>query len=451
MRHINMLLGSTFLFMLAGVAWSETLLDVYQLAKKNDLEFLAKIYESDASSEVYEQARSAFFPTISAGYAYTYTEQDVHSADNSVYAVGATSFPTKEFSLDATQSIYNHANIVRLRQSRIELRKIAADLQVAQQALLLKVVERYFAVLDARAEQNNLQTQVKTFQRQLRLVRAKLKNGAKKNTAVTTATAASLDAEARLRVAGNRYQDALRALEEVTGRPVISIQLLKPVIKIVRPNPAAPEEWVALAQKNNPALLARHELFSMSIEEVNAQRAAMYPTLDFVARHGKKETEGSLFGGGGEVDTTKFAFELNVPIYSGGTTSSKVRQAQSLRKKSQAELDLTLRQVKRQTLSTYETVQAMIANIEALRQLVEINRAEAKSKRAAAKSGVMADIQALDALRALSQAETDLARAKHNYLINIARLKNIVGIMSEDDLRAMAHHFLGENIALRPR
>ncbi len=438
-QRISMILSLVLLLAFSS-AQAETLLDIYRLAKKNDLAFLAQIYAGDASAEIHEQAKSAFLPTLSAGYRYSHTIQDVRSAANDVYAVGANSFPVTEFSLDATQSILNYENIARLRQSRIELRKITADLQAAQQALLMKVVECYVNVLNARTERRNARIEANTFKRQWKLARNK-----------PPALAASLQADAHLRTVENQYKSALRALEEMTGQPVISIQLLKPAIDIVRPKPAVPDEWVTLAQKNNPALLAQRERFGMSVEEVNARQATRLPTLDFVVSHDKKRTDRTLFGGGSKYNTTELALEVSLPLYNGGATSSKIRQAQHLRKKSQVELDLVLRQVKHQTMDAFDTVQSTIISIEALQNLVQVSQKDVKAKRAAAKSGEISNTQVLNALRTLSRAETDFANAKHNYLLDIVRLKGIVGILSEADLNAMAHHFMGDTAALQNR
>ena len=68
----------------------------------------------------------------------------------------------------------------------------------------------------------------------------------------------------------------------------------------------------------------------VAFQEVERQQSGHYPTLDLVARSNRKETGGTLFGGGSDVETNDVMLRFNLPLYQGGYVSSRHVEANKL-------------------------------------------------------------------------------------------------------------------------
>src|SRR5690606_23330421 len=138
-------------------------------------------------------------------------------------------------------------------------------------------------------------------------------------------------ARARTLLARNALEDAYQALAELTGQPVRELRALPADF---RPEPPAgradADAWVAAALENNPGLRALRLQAEAAEAGVAAARAGHYPTLSLGAGWGKNAAWGDTTGTNnraGESTGTSVGLTLSVPIFSGGATQSRVRQA----------------------------------------------------------------------------------------------------------------------------
>jgi outer membrane protein len=116
-----------------------------------------------------------------------------------------------------------------------------------------------------------------------------------------------------------------------------------------------------------------------------------------------------------------------VPIFTGGATESKVRQARHLWDAAKSGVEYTVRQTQEQTRDSYQGVISQIAQVRALRQAVESNRVSLQSAQAGYDVGTRTVLDVLTARDALLQAETNYALAKYGYLNDIVSLRLAAG------------------------
>ena len=100
------------------------------------------------------------------------------------------------------------------------------------------------------------------------------------------------------------------------------------------PNPQSESEWVNTALQQHLNLLSAQVGTEIGRNEVNIQKSGHYPTLGLQAskrdsdNNSLRADSGSPFA---PADTENISegvgLQLNIPIYSGGQTSSRVRQA----------------------------------------------------------------------------------------------------------------------------
>ena len=431
-----------FAYTLAGVivglsalpAHAESLLDLYQVALKHNPAYKAGAHQRDAASESYYQARSQLLPQVAFTATHIDTEQDIISSDNQVFASGSTSFPTEEHSLTISQSIYSYAKWAELAKSKGERSVGEAEFIAVEQDLLLDTAEAYFAALSVHEDLISIQAEVRAVKEYYDLVQAKRIDGLARKADLLDAQARYLQAHSRELEIRSRLRDALQGLREVTGELPASLKLLAENFPLVPPEPASPEKWVEMALVSNPELMALRKTVDVARDELRVQKGGHYPTLDLKIERKNRDTQGTLFGGGSEVETQEITFELSVPIYAGGNVSSKVREAVSLHSKAQEELDQELRAVQRDTYAAYDSILSDIAKIEVLQKSVEAYEVGAETKRVAYNAGLTSGLTLLDAERDLFFARTEYAHARYGYILSILRLKRTVGVLSEQDL-----------------
>jgi outer membrane protein len=155
-----------------------------------------------------------------------------------------------------------------------------------------------------------------------------------------------------------------------------------------------------------------------------------------------------LFGGGSEVDTKQFMVELNVPVFRGGLTTSRFREAVELHSKVIEELNAMMRDVERNIVTAFNGVNNAIAKVEALEKLVEASDSAIRLKRTAYDSGLASTLDVLDAERNLFFARSEFARARYEYVINTILLKRAAGLLEENDINDIDSQMLSRSETL---
>jgi outer membrane protein len=193
--------------------------------------------------------------------------------------------------------------------------------------------------------------------------------------------------------------------------------------------------WIDAAQQNNLAVQQQRLAVEISTREVDKQRAGHYPTLDLVASSGRNST---LNSGAREItDADRIGLQLNIPIFEGGTVSSKQSEAAANR---------------RAALSAQETArrgailaarQAHIGVMNGLTQIKTMEAAHTAAKNALVSNkdafgvGVRLGIDVLNAQNQVYVTHRDLTRVTVDTLMAQLRLKAAVGTLSEEDVLAV--------------
>jgi outer membrane protein len=194
---------------------------------------------------------------------------------------------------------------------------------------------------------------------------------------------------------------------------------------------------VQTALKQNLLLEARRQAVEVARQEIQRQRAGHYPVLDLVATQNKKDTGGSLFGGGSTVATTDFTFRLSIPLYSGGLTSALSDEAVKRYYSALEDQERDARQVERQTRAAYQGVTGGIVRTRALEQGITSAESARQLKSEGYRSGLQTILQVLDSERDLYAAKRDAAKSRYDLLLNRLRLMQGAGTLSENDLLAV--------------
>jgi len=171
---------------------------------------------------------------------------------------------------------------------------------------------------------------------------------------------------------------------------------------------------------------------------VDASRAGHYPTLSLVGEVATASESGfNPFSNAfidQESDTTYVGLELNVPIFAGGSTQASLNAAQGLLAQRRAELEGRQRTVERTTRNAYQGVIAGVSRVAAYKQAVLSNTTALEASEVGLEVGARTAVDVLNAQRELYRAQRDYSRSRYDYLLNVLRLKQAAGQLTQKDL-----------------
>jgi outer membrane protein len=207
------------------------------------------------------------------------------------------------------------------------------------------------------------------------------------------------------------------------------------------PEPADQSRWVNISLEQNLSLISSRLAADIARENVRVAFGGHLPTLDLVAGRSYSYTSSDqIFDGtpfsnvDSKVNDRQIGLQFTLPIYSGGFTQSKVRQAQYQWIAAKEGVVQSSRATERQARDAYLGVISGIARVQALRQAVESNRTALKATEAGYEVGTRTSVDVLNARRLLVQAETDYATARYDYIVSVLQLRLAAGNLDRTQL-----------------
>lgn len=433
MKKLSLLIALTF----SGTTHAATdLLQVYQEAVTQDATFQSAKFAHEAGQEKLPQGRAGLLPSISlSGDA---TRHDVSTEYKSGTAARGK-YNSDGYTVSLNQPVYRAQNWAAYGQGKYGVEQVNAQFSGAQQDLALRVAQSYFDVLVSQYNVGLAAAQKESIAEQLAQ--------AKRNFEVGSATITDThDAQARYDLvisqeiaAQNDLEIKQRALQEIIGHFPGELVSIKSDVPLISPQPTSMDAWVEKAMTQNPDVLSARAALDIANEGVNSARGGHYPTLDLVATYGDTSSGGTAVGAGtqGGYDSTAktVGLQLNLPIFQGGATSSKVREAVANQAKARSDLDAVQRRVASQTRQAYLGVTSGIAQVKALQQAVISNQSSLDSTKLGLEVGVRTSVDLLNARQQLFSARRDLAQAMYAYIISKLKLESAVGDLNEADMK----------------
>ncbi|MGM0785199.1 MAG: TolC family outer membrane protein [Pseudomonadota bacterium] len=430
-----MMVGAVAVSLLAvtGPALAVGLSEALALAERNDPQYQEEFHGREAVDERYVQARAALLPQVTLTAERIERQQDIVSSDNEEYASGSTSFPTTTYGASIEQSIYDYSRWAELDKAKLEIQQASAELEVARQDLFLRVARRYFDALSLYENLHFVRAEKSSVEANFEMVQARHEDGLAREVDLLDAEARLQQVVARELEVENELRDALEGLAEVTGERPATLRPVNESLELSRPDPDSAEAWLELAVERSPRLEAATLGTDVAGQEVKVRRGGHYPTLDLMISYDSEETEGSLFGGGSEVETQDIAVSLSVPIYRGGMTSSRVREGESRISAAQSRLEGVVRNIDRRVQGGYQGILTAMARERSLTESLEASERVVESREVGVESGVIPVLDLLDAERDLFFARSELASARYDYLLSVLELKHAAGVLAPEE------------------
>ena len=416
----------------AATSARNDVLQLYREALQNDAAYASARSQQLATQERVPQARSALLPNVGLtgrvdqNY-YSSTIPDV-SSNYQVYGGG----------VNLAVPVYRPQNWEALEQARLAVIQSEAQLAQAQQDLALRVATAYFNVLGARDQLIALEAARVATLEQLQQAKREFEVGTKTIIDTNEAQARYDQIVAQQQVAIGTLIVRRSELQTIIGREVDTLSPLRDRPNLQPPTPAEIGKWVGAAEQNSFGVQVARANYEIASREIQRARDGYKPTVDVVAGYNVNKfngTQSSDFNpriGAGSV-----GLQLNWPIYQGGLTQSRVREALALQDRFSSDLEGARRSAANAARQAFTGVNFGLSQVQALESAEVSARTQLESTQLGYQVGVRIQLDVLNATTQLVQTQRDLKRARYDFLLSALQLKASTGALSEEDLAAV--------------
>jgi outer membrane protein len=337
-------------------------------------------------------------------------------------------------------ALFNKSNDAVIEQARKSLVAAQADLETAEQDLIIRLSQAYFDVLAAQDALATSKANKAAITEQLA--------SAKRNFEVGTATITDTrEAQARFDLASaqeiaadNDLRTKRIALDQLVGRTGVTPNGLVTPVALPSPAPADSEAWVQQADASHPGVRKARVALEVAKLDIERARAAEMPTVDAVGTVAASRAAGSslsVASARGVTHTNSLALQLNWPLYSGGSIEGRIKETLALETKSRNDLEAARRTVAQATRQAFFGVQSGLAQVKALEAAEASTKLALEATQLGYKVGVRVNLDVLNSQTQLFQTQRDLAKARYDVIVGGLKLRQASGQLKSEDVRTV--------------
>ena len=419
------------LIVMAPFAKAQSLVELYESARAFDASYQSAKLQYDANLAKADQGKAGILPTAGLAAGATRT-----GFDNTNPAIDR-SFNTQNATLSASQPLYRPANWATYEQAFKQVDQAKAQLDTAEQDLVVRTSQAYFDVLAA--------LDTLAFVRAQKAAVAEQLASAKRNFEVGTSTITDTrEAQARFDLvvaqeiaAENDLRVKKIALDQLVGKTEAQPKGLAVPLNLPPVVPLDVNTWVQQSELVHPTIRLAQSALGIAELEVKKAEAGHKPTLDAVASYNiTRSPSGSAQSPFSSRATTgSIGLQFNLPLFAGFSAQNRIRETLSLKDKASSDLEGARRSVAQSTRTAYFGVLSGQGQVKALEAAELSSQSALDANKLGYQVGVRINIDVLNAQSQLFQTKRDLAVARYNVLLGGLRLRQANGTLSPEDLR----------------
>ena len=427
----------------AAPASGEDLLQIYREALRADPAIASAQASWVATQEKAPQARAGLLPNIAGGLTgNVYTFDQTIRGDSTLDV--SRNFHSYNAIVSASQPLFRYQNVVLYDQSKRQVTQADFVLSSAQQDLIVRVAVAYFDILLAQFNIELTESQKKAVSEQLAQAKRNFEVGVATITDTNEAQAKYDAIVAQEILTRNEYDNRVTALRAIIGRYPKDLKKLGPGFVPALPEPNVADYWVERALKENLNVRIAEINFDIARLEVDRARAGHYPTVDLVGSYTAQGANAAVSSSiASDSRTGIIGLQLNVPIYQGGFTESRIREAIALQEKSRQDLESARRTALFTAQTGFAGVTSAAASVRAFEQAVVSAESALASNIVGQEVGVRTFLDVLNVQQNVYSTRRDLADAYFRYLVGVLRLKASVGALSDQDVEDLNRQLRG--------
>jgi len=396
---------------LASQAQADDLLSLYDRAVAASPELQASEYTVELAKAQEDQRFGQLLPQVSVIGSYSLNR--FHSEGSDFVRASSNEYPGERASVSLRQPLFDLQAYLLMKSQQSRTSQSEQDLLNAHQKLIANLIERYVDALEAADKSQIIAAELASTERQLTRVTAM---NARQMALVTDLYELQARVETLKTELIDRDNDARIALEklrELTGDAVSSIEPIR--LDAHQPPPEdSIDSWVRQTGQINPELQALKLAIESARQSISAYQAGYLPRIELQLSGTYSDTNYDNRQSPA-YDVGSAAVQATVPIYNGGITNARVKEAEARKRLGEAQLEQRLRELEKFTRAAYLDMQSSPArSLASDRQLA----ASEKSRDAMQKGyelGVVTIVDLLNAEQHLSEARLQQRQARYRY------------------------------------
>lgn len=407
------------------------LMQIYRDAQDNDPTYAAARATLAAGQEKLPQGRAGLLPSINLSANTTWNDTELSSHNGPT--ISKPKYNANGYQLTLSQPLFRWQNWVSYDQAGFQVAQAEASFAQAKQDLILRAAQAYFDVLYAAESLTAVQANKAAIAQQLELAKKSFEVGTATITDTHEAQARYDLASAQEIAAESDLEVKKRTLQAILGKESGLLAQLRKNAELSRPQPDNMQEWVAAAEQDSLTVQIQQASAEIADREVEKQRAGHYPTVDLVASAGYSKSYTPTFG---TYDTNfqNAGVQLNIPIFAGGQTASRQREASANRAAAVSAVEAAKRAAALGARQYYLGVANGLAQVKALKAALVSSQSALESNKLGYEVGVRINIDVLNAENQVYVTRRDLAKATFDTLMAQLRLKAATGALDEQEL-----------------
>lgn len=393
--------------------------------------------QARATDEGVPQALSGYRPTISGSISGS-ANGNYNTSYNQGYAgtnlaMNGSNYPIS-VGLTLTQPLFRGFQTQNsVRQAEAAVLAQREQLRDTEQAVLNNAAAAYMNVIQQQALVELQQSNLDFLNQQLKSSEERFKVGEGTNTDVAQSQASAAQAQANVNAAKANLNAA-----QATFRQIIGIQPKKLNSKQIgltlRPKTLAAA--LTFAQSHHPAIRAAVNNVDVAAFNVKVLEGQVLPQVNLQAgvNRAYNFAYGNTTQSTRQQDSAQIGINVNIPIYTAGMVSSRVRQAKEQLGYSQVQVDLYRDQVRQAVVAAWGNLEAAEASIFAARTAVVANQLAVNGVVEEQKVGQATTLDVLQQQSNLVQARTTLVQAEYQQAVAFYTLLAAVGVLDAESL-----------------
>ncbi len=379
-----------------------------------------------ATDEGVPKARAGYRPTITAsadaGLLYS-------SVNGPTSGAGRARSVPRGFGVTVNQTIFNgfrtdHA----ITQAESLILSAREQLRNTEQQVLLNAATAYMNVLRDTATLNLKRNNVEVLEEQVRQTKDRFQVGEVTRTDVAQAEASLAGGRSDASVAESNLKASIATYRQTIGVEPKKLEAARPIENRL---PGTLDVAVKLSLAEHPLVIAALHSVDAQLMQVKEIEGELYPSLGVQGTVGQRWDNQipNVTGFNSSVVGT-----LSVPIYEGGQTYSRVRQAKETLGQRRIDVDTSRDTVRQAVVAAWGALEAAKAQIISGREQVRAAEVALAGVREEAKVGQRTTLDVLNAQQTLLNARVALISSQRDRVVASYTVLSSIGRLSTQSL-----------------
>lgn len=416
------------------------LIETYQQARQADTQSRIAHAKSRSAKAQYHGAFGKLLPQITAHGQYQRVSQTEQLAVEGFESDSRAKLNANSYSFNLNQELFNWHDIQATRAAASQAEAARQKANAADQNLMVRTAQGYFAVLSARDQLEAAHRKTDSIRRQLKRAKAQYLAGVKP---VTDAQ----EAQSRLDVervdaleARNKLDTARQKLQKITDvepERLRGVQIGEPLPFMVhRAANRSLREWIQIAEKNSPTYKAAKLAYRAARRNVAAAKARYLPRISLVGQIGHQEQLYPTNGLQADETTQTYAIgaEVTMPLFAGGTIHAAVDQARATTEQARLEMISTGRDLRAQVKNAWQKLQLNRQRVKAIANSIASAKKARRAAIAGHKYGTQTIQDVIDAELRVVNEQTRWNKAWYEYAVALLQLRRDAGLLGYQSL-----------------